>query len=88
MQFADNPRSEVIQFRATSAEVAFLKNEAARRGTTTAALVREALDQWLANHPRSRAASDSGSRKAPSAVKAKVKAASKRSPSSSQGTVQ
>lgn len=91
MKFSAQARSEVIQFRATPEEAAFLKQEAERRGETVAQLVREALDQWLARQTaqgKSSASSDSGLRKPPSDVKAKVKAASKRSPSKTQGTVQ
>jgi hypothetical protein len=90
MKFSAQARSEVIQFRATPEEAVFLKDEAARRGVTVAQLVREALDEWLARQGqgKSSTSSDSGLRKPPSDVKAKVKAASKRSPSKTQGTVQ
>lgn len=87
MKFSDNPRSSVIHFRATEEELAFLKAEADRRDTTIAGIVREALDLWLTRQASSRS-SDSGSKRLPSGVTAKVKAASKRSPSSSQGTTQ
>jgi hypothetical protein len=58
----------VIQFRATDDELAFLKDAARRRGTTVAAIVREAIDEWLARQGKGKRSSDSASRKTPSGV--------------------
>jgi hypothetical protein len=88
MKFADNERqTEIVQFRATPAEVEFLDQRAEKIGVSRSRLVRMAIDQFLegAGNKGSRV---SASKARPSRSRAKVKAIGKRSPSNSQSTEQ
>jgi hypothetical protein len=61
MRFSEQAKRNVIQFRVTDAEHAFLGEVAQQKGMTVAGVIRTALDAWLAAQP----ASDSSKKRAP-----------------------
>lgn len=92
MKFTEENKDQIVQFRCTASELAWLKERAAAHETTTSGVLRIALDHYAAQFaegPAGRSGSKvSGSRGTPSGETAKVSAPSKRSPSKSKGRVQ
>ena len=87
MKFADNERqTEIVQFRATPAEVEFLDQRAEKLGVSRSRLVRMAIDQFLEGAGKGSRVSASKAR--PASSRAKVKATGKRSPPKSQSSEQ
>ena len=91
LRFASEPQSEIVTFRLTPTQRRYLAELATEDDITEAEFIRNALDFYVAHQLELKGgsgSSDSGSSSRPSAAKAKVKAASKRSPPKSKGRVQ